>query len=198
MLSPCDVHSVHVSVSEARSWVTAVLSPRLSQPSRKTGTRALFSSALIRRERHHYLETCCIPEILLLETPQKGFDSRSVLVAEGRDHWRWNWACFIRCGSLLLPAKQQCVAGRALRGERRMLSLLSCTYQRCPLGRGEHTNNLADWGHGTRCTVGACGYEEAPQKTLFPESPLRICRIPLSITHSFYFFFFELKDFNNL
>lgn len=50
-------------------------SPQSSAPGsasqQKNGDARFIFSALIWRERHHYLETCCIPEILLLETPQK-------------------------------------------------------------------------------------------------------------------------------
>lgn len=44
---------------------------RGSASQQKKGDARFIVFALICRERHHYLEACCIPEILLLEMPQK-------------------------------------------------------------------------------------------------------------------------------
>lgn len=47
-----------------------------------------------------------------------------------------------------------------------MLSLLSCPYQYCGWGRGEHAHNLGDGEHGTqKYAVGAFEYEDSSQKT---------------------------------
>lgn len=103
-----------------------------------------------------------------------------------RDHWMCNSTCFIRCGFGYCQLSSVWLRG-TLPGEERAFSLLSCTYQRLPIGKRWACKELG-WLRARRRGVhshGCLWMLRMPRKR-----PLFQLQLPLSGGVVFVFFTF--------